>query len=512
MLPHMALRANWRSLRSENFKERFGSIFHSDLTERFKSTQNETQRLTGDLVNTLREMEATGISTAVFSSPWDWFEQEEGKIKYDYLDWVMQTTCQNTKLKVAFILDMVRAPAWVFTKFPDAKAMDSHYRQYQLLSWFHAEAHKVAQETLRNVVSHMANSYRECLSAVQPVYNNEYEAKYTQEHDCYQDYSPPAESAFREWLKVRRQRLEDLNGRWGTQFKTWEEVVPPVLEAGALMGVDMASRYWDFLKFREVVGAEVFTRSCAVVKSAGVRCFHHVPEFFSVLSAVYGASMFKHIAASPYVDFIIVNSNFRTSYGTVLNPTKLRMYINAAQSYGKPVYFEAAVERMSSLELLEAGFRHAAASGAMGIGLTNWLGRLPLNASLMQALHPAPVRCRATELVGVFIHLDSCSAWHGLQWGWSRKDPLHDFVQDLADTLGAECGTHMAVFMELDRFYNALPQMDRVVFVEPIMLFGAVELDLYALVKTAVRSMRHDILYMPVNQTNGVQMTVLQDL
>ncbi len=38
-----------------------------------------------------------------------------------------------------------------------------------------------------------------------------------------------------------------------------------------------------------------------------------------------------------------------------------------------------------------------------------------------------------------------------LQWQWSRKDPLHDFVQDLADTLGATCEADVSVYLALDR-------------------------------------------------------------
>ena len=114
------------------------------------------------------------------------------------------------------------------------------------------------------------------------------QARYTQEHDCYQvggvgpsrllqghrggdkdvrrylgfktrttcavlccgdrswplqDYSAPALSAFRGWLRSRRPRIEDLNMRWGTTFASWEELTPPVLEAGSFPGVDMSPRW-----------------------------------------------------------------------------------------------------------------------------------------------------------------------------------------------------------------------------------------------------------------------------
>lgn len=51
-------------------------------------------------------------------------------------------------------------------------------------------------------------------------------------------------SAYRQWLQARssKPRLEDVNARWGTEFKAWEEVVPPALEAGSKMGIDLSPR------------------------------------------------------------------------------------------------------------------------------------------------------------------------------------------------------------------------------------------------------------------------------
>ncbi|KAG2425720.1 hypothetical protein HXX76_013562 [Chlamydomonas incerta] len=483
-----------------------------------------------------------GLTSVMFSSPWSWFELEQGSIRFDYLDWVAESACSNTGLKVAFLLDMVRAPAWVFKQWPDARAADSHGRKYELLSWFHADARKAALQVVSEVTKHLMDTHRDCVVAVQPVFNNEYEARYTQEHDCYQDYSAPAMTAFRTWLRSRRPRIEDMNARWGSAFGSWEELTPPVLEAGSFTGVDMSPRYWDFLHWREAAGAEVFNGACAAVQAAGALCFHHVPESFTVLDAVYGTSMIKHIAASPHTDFLIVGSGLRTPYGTVLNPTKLRMFVGAVASYGKPVHFEAAIRQdggssMAAYELLGSAARNALLAGARGLGVTGWLGRLKPDAQLAAALQPPPLECRGAgrggELVGVFIHIDSCMAWHGLQWHSARKDPLHDFVQDLADTLSARCDTDVVVHVELERFAADLlgsstgggagsssssrsggRRFDRVIFVEPLVL-TAKELDTYALVKAAVASLppsRAAVMRLPANNTAGVLLQVHEEL
>ena len=64
----------------------------------------------------------------------------------------------------------------------------------------------------------------------------------------------------------------------------------------------------------------------------------------------------------------------------------------------------------------QAGYRNALLAGAPNLGLTNWLTRVEMNASLTRALlatsRPA---CAADEVVGVFLHLDSCAAFHGPQ-------------------------------------------------------------------------------------------------
>ncbi len=47
-------------------------------------------------------------------------------------------------------------------------------------------ANNLALSFLSEVSTHLARQYPGCFTAVQPVYNNEYEAKYTQEYDAFQ--------------------------------------------------------------------------------------------------------------------------------------------------------------------------------------------------------------------------------------------------------------------------------------------------------------------------------------
>ncbi|KXZ41551.1 hypothetical protein GPECTOR_399g226 [Gonium pectorale] len=475
----------------------------------------EPARKTDQLVRTLQQMEATAFTTVVFSAAWSFTEPEEGRPRIEYINWLLDAACKNTQLKVDLILDMMEAPMWIWQRYPDAAAYDTDGRNYTRPSWFHPLTGDAIRRHLEAVSLHLAQNYPGCAVAIQPVFNNEYEAKYTQEHDAFQDYSPYALAAFREWLRVRSPGgVAMLNARWGTDFRSWDEVRPPVLHNGD-NGVDFSARYWDFLKFREDLGSSIYNNACAAVKRGGLQCFHHFPEFFSVLDAIYGASMFKRLAASQHTDFVIMDSNFRTPYGTLMNPHKLRIYVAAAQSYGKPIYFEAAVERFSGLDVLEAGFRNSLMAGGVNLGITNWHTRVEMNASLAAAMRPkvdGSGACKPAELVGLFLHLDSCSMFHGLQWKWARKDPLHDFVEDLAEQLSRDCSTDIAVYIELDRFLADMHTFDRVVFVEPTILYGDKELANYIRVKSELEHMPHEVHHLPTNSTAGVRLVVLQDL
>lgn len=80
--------------------ERFATLFHYDLVGQFKLDQDRSSALIDELVATLRDMEAVGITTIVYSSPWEFLQPTDGPIRFDYLDLLVSSACQNTKLKV----------------------------------------------------------------------------------------------------------------------------------------------------------------------------------------------------------------------------------------------------------------------------------------------------------------------------------------------------------------------------------------------------------------------------
>lgn len=99
-----------------------------------------------------------------------------------------------------------------------------------------------------------------------------------------------------------------------------------------------------------------------------------------------------------------------------------------------------------------------------------------------------------------------------MQWRTSSNDPLHDFTEELSARLSEKCGTDIVVYIELDRFLADMARFDRAVFVEPIVLYGKRQLELYSDVREALKSIPHEVLAMPTNMSTGTVLTVIEDL
>lgn len=66
--------------------------------------------------------------------------------------------------------------------------------------------------------------------------------------------------------------------------------------------------------------------------------------------------------------------------------------------------------------------------------------------------------------------------------------------------------------MELDRLLADMHKFDRVVFVEPVVLYGSREFSSYLKVKGALGHVPHEVLSLPINVTTGPQIMVMQEL
>lgn len=78
-------------------------------------------------------------------------------------------------VQVNLAVDLMSAPTWIWSRYPDAASHDADGRTYSRLSWFHGLSNAAARQFLSQVSMHLAKHYVGCIVALQPVYNNAYQ-------------------------------------------------------------------------------------------------------------------------------------------------------------------------------------------------------------------------------------------------------------------------------------------------------------------------------------------------
>ncbi len=76
------------------------------------------------------------------------------------------------------------------------------------------------------------------------------------------------------------------------------------------------------------------------IAAYGFSCIQHFAEFMAGSDAIYAAGSVFTLAASPWLDYIVVDSNFMT---TAMLPTTdvrvVQLLLSAMKPFGKPVFF-----------------------------------------------------------------------------------------------------------------------------------------------------------------------------
>lgn len=71
-----------------------------------------------------------------------------------------------------------------------------------------------------------------------------------QDHDTVMDYSATARSSFQKFLQTQYRDVEALNARWGTKWRSWEEVLPPLPEFAKEVNLSPAWQDWTRWKLK----------------------------------------------------------------------------------------------------------------------------------------------------------------------------------------------------------------------------------------------------------------------
>jgi hypothetical protein len=196
--------------------------------------------------------------------------------------------------------------------------------------------------------------------------------------DAPRDYSPHAVKLFQDYFQNVEGSVKHWNRRWGTHFSSWSAVRPPNFFQHLAHFNNTATNlfYWDFQHFRHLRIHAAHEGACMHIAAHGFRCILHFPEFLTSTDAIYASASVFTLAASPWLDYVVVDSNFMT---TSMHPNDVRvatLLVAAMKPFGKPVFFEGAFERISDPALHQRAVSLTVAAGTHGMGFTNWLDRI----------------------------------------------------------------------------------------------------------------------------------------
>lgn len=365
----------------QGFQEVFATLFALEMQDLLGIKQDgplppmDGKHGLADVTRTIKEQ---GVGILFISVKWFFQQPTPDTFDFRVMDYLIQTVCSQD-IKLSIVLDAQANPPWVFDLVPDAGVVDSKHIGYRSISFNHPAVNQLVHAWYDAVLSRMVELNATCIHSVQPCFNNEYETKYIQEADGAQDYSDEAVTLFRRYLRSIHGSLEYWNERWGTAFTSWTVFQPPSFFQHGVHWDDTATKlfYWDWQHFRHRRIHEVHESGCMHIAAYGMRCIQHFAEFMTGSDAIYAAGSVFTLAASPWLDYIVVDSNFLT---TAMLPSPdvrlVQLLLSAMKPFGKPVFFEGAFERISDPAVHRKAVQLTAMSGAHGIGFTNWLDRV----------------------------------------------------------------------------------------------------------------------------------------
>ncbi|WNR45727.1 beta-galactosidase [Paenibacillus roseipurpureus] len=161
------------------------------------------------------------MSVGIFS--WNALEPEEGQFKFEWLDHVLDTFAENG-IYAWLATPSGARPAWMSSKYPEVlRVTPTRQRNLHGARHNHCYTSPVYREKVNIMNTKLAERYAEHPAVVGWHISNEYGG------ECHCDY---CQDAFRDWLKVKYQSLDELNHAWWTSFWShtytdWSQIVSP---------------------------------------------------------------------------------------------------------------------------------------------------------------------------------------------------------------------------------------------------------------------------------------------
>lgn len=415
------------------FQETFATLFAIEM-QLLLNLSNEGPLPPKDAPHNLDEIintvQSQGVNILFVSFRWMDQEPAPGAFDFRVMDYVQQAVC-SSGLQLIVILDARASPAWVFDQHPDAGLVDADGDVRKEISFSHGGAMQLLHAWHEAVLARLAAVNASCVHSVSPTFNNQYETKYTQERDAFQDYSPNTVALYRQYLRSIHGGIAHWNTRWGTKFADWASFRPPPLHMHGPRWNDTLTdpSYWDWQHFRHHHIHAAHEHCCQHFAAHGFRCIMHFGEFFSANDAIYASGSVFTLAASPWLDYIVVDSNFVTAAMLPNDPRVVQLLLSAMKPFGKPVFFEGAFEEIKDPLVHRRAVQLTVASGAHGIGFTNWLDRVG-PTFFKDTLSGLSHISSAGPSVAILTPYRSSCAFKGLGYTADGKRDPRDPVQD----------------------------------------------------------------------------------
>jgi beta-galactosidase len=177
-----------------------------------------------DDMRLMRKAGVNFVSIGIFS--WALLQPNADTYDFAWLDRLMDLLAEN-----GIYADLATAtaspPAWMAVNHPDILPVDENGAQFQHGSRQHyCPNSRTYREYSKKLVTLLAERYQNHPALTMWHVNNEYGCHINR---CYCDQCA---EAFRIWLEVRYQTIDELNARWGTNFWSqkyyrWEEIGLP---------------------------------------------------------------------------------------------------------------------------------------------------------------------------------------------------------------------------------------------------------------------------------------------
>ncbi|HEX7070019.1 MAG TPA: beta-galactosidase, partial [Rhodothermales bacterium] len=193
----------------------------------------------------LSRMAGLGFNTVKFWAQWRWNHPAEARFYWDDIDRLMDLAGKHgLKVMLNTIVDV--APAWIYTKYPDASMLTRDGRRIGPQTQPHRQIGGLGVcLNHQEVMSHLFRFLEACFERYSDhpaldVWNFGSEPEVTQsmaemreyagnaarmgEMLCYCDHCA---RAFREWLRAKYESIERLNVAWNRNYASFEEAELP---------------------------------------------------------------------------------------------------------------------------------------------------------------------------------------------------------------------------------------------------------------------------------------------